>query len=305
MYIQFFPTLSCNSSCGFCFNRGIPAGPAIKAVEFVKLADILSGQGIREIDMLGGEPTLHPEFSSLVDTAISKGFQISLSTNGSNPRILEEISRNFDRDSLTIGVSLNGHVTPKLMSFISNCKPVLKSVCKSRGFLPEISEKFLGKFIIRYYAIFMDALMPADLEESLSFPDYYRKLRFHQEKYDNLEGVFCQGFLPDADSSVLKNARCPAGTTKLSILPDGSVYPCYLFFRNPEYRIGNIFFDPFKHIINNPILDRFRNFEKNNCSSSDCEFYIQCHGGCPAVSLAVCGDLNAPDPRCCTVPALV
>ncbi len=298
MYIQFFPTFRCNSACGFCFNRGLTAGPDIQVGAFGKMADILSGQGIDEIDLLGGEPTLHPGFPSLVEFAISKGFNVSMSTNGSKPRMLAETARRFDRDSLTIGISLNGHVGRRLLSFISNYNPVLKSVCKNDRFLPEIADKFLGKYINKYYAIFMDTLRPADLEESLSFPGYYRKLQLHREKHDNLEGVFCQGFLPGEDSSVLKGARCPAGTTKLSIMPDGTVYPCYLLFRNPDYRLGNIFSDSFKKILKNPILGFFRNFEKNNCANSHCEFSSHCHGGCPAVSLAICGNINAPDPRC-------
>jgi radical SAM protein with 4Fe4S-binding SPASM domain len=145
----------------------------------------------------------------------------------------------------------------------------------------------------------MDTLNASALEQSLSFMQYYRTLQNIQSRFGNVEGVFCSGFIPGSDiSAMLKGIRCPAGTTKLSVMPDGSVYPCYLLFGRPEFRLGNILNDNFKNILGSPILNFFRRFEENNCPNSACELFSLCHGGCPAVSLMIYGDLNAPDPRC-------
>jgi radical SAM protein with 4Fe4S-binding SPASM domain len=151
----------------------------------------------------------------------------------------------------------------------------------------------------RYYAIFMDALHVADIENSLSFSHFLRTLNSRRRRHENLEGVYCSGFLPDiVNYPILESTRCPAGTTKLSIMPDGSVYPCYLLFQRPEFRLGNILRDSLKEIKNNPLLDFFSRFKKNTCPDASCDLFSRCHGGCPAVSLMVSGDLNAPDPRC-------
>lgn len=300
MYIQFFPTFRCNESCAFCFNRGVSARSYIEVADFSRLTDILAGEGIKEIDILGGEPTLHPELITLIDITCAKGLSVSMSTNGSNVLALKNLSDNFDRSRLQIGISINYKaVDETLSSYISKHKPLLKSVCTKRHFLPDSIMRFLGMPGSRHYAIFLDTLNIADLEQGLSFPQYYRTLKDVRDKYGNVEGLFCSGFIPDIKNyPMLEGVRCPAGTTKLSIMPDGSVYPCYLFFGCPEFRLGNILSNNLKDILNNPLLNFFRRFEKNNCPDSTCEHFSLCHGGCPAVSLMINGDLDAPDPRC-------
>ncbi len=96
-----------------------------------------------------------------------------------------------------------------------------------------------------------------------------------------------------------------AGTAKLSVLPDGSVYPCYLLFSRPEFRLGNLLTDPFVAIWNEPRLEYFRTFRGNTCPRAACEHHATCRGGCPAVSLLVAGDLAAPDPRCLPRPGVL
>jgi radical SAM protein with 4Fe4S-binding SPASM domain len=276
----------------------------MEASDFARLTDILSGAGIGEIDILGGEPTLHTELDTLIEIAFSRGFSISMSTNGSNVPVLIRLSEEFDRSRLAVGISLNGKPPgEELSAYIKGHKPLLKSVCTKQLFMPESAPGFLGIPGIRYYAIFMDTLSAADLENSLSFPQYYMALQSVQRKFENVEGVFCSGFITDNnDPASVKNFRCPAGTEKLSVMPDGSAYPCYLLFGRPEFRLGNILNDSLNKILKSPLLGFFRNFEKNNCPESACEYFSVCHGGCPALSLMLYGDLDAADPRCSNPP---
>jgi radical SAM protein with 4Fe4S-binding SPASM domain len=278
----------------------LSAGPDIEVADFRRLADVLAGEGIERIDILGGEPTLHPDLISLIDTACTKGLAVSMSTNGSNVQMLKTLSQNCDRSRLDIGISINNEQTnASLLSYISEYSPLLKSVCTHHRFLPENAARFLDIPGIRYYAIFMDTLRAIDLGKALSFPQFHRALNSLRRRHENLEGVYCSGFLPDIGNyPILESTRCPAGTTKLSIMPDGSVYPCYLFFQCPEFRLGNILSDRFEEIKNNARLNFFRRFNKNTCPDDSCDLSSRCHGGCPAVSLMVSGDLNAPDPRC-------
>lgn len=296
MYIQFFPTFRCNETCSFCFNRGISRIRDISAVDFGKVADVLAGEGIEEIDFLGGEPTCHPELTALVETACNNGLRASISSNGSNVRALTGLSHNFEGEKLTIGISLNGTpVDDELVSYILEYRPLIKSVCNRTRFMPETVQRLIGHPGIRYYAIFMDALQPSDLDSCLPFPQYYRRLNKLRKVHRNVEGVYCSCYLPD---TAHEDIRCPAGTTKLSVMPDGSVYPCYLLFQRPEFRLGNILSDDIDRICRHPALSFFRNFERNHCPETVCELHGKCRGGCPAVSLMVCDDLVAPDPRC-------
>lgn len=274
--------------------------PDIGISDFGKLSEILAGEGIEEIDILGGEPTLHPDLISLIGISRGKGFRVSLSTNGSDIQTLITLSEKFESSFLTIGLSLNDKPIDDLMSsYIHEYKPLLKSVCNSDRFLPESAASLVDITDIRYYAIFMDALHSSDLGKCLSFPQFYRHLQGLRGKHENIEGVYCSCFLPDIETyPVLESVRCPAGTTKLSVMPDGSAYPCYLLFGRPEFKLGNILLDHPDRILKNPAMAYFRNFKKNNCPNSECELFSRCHGGCPAVSLMVHGYLDAPDPRC-------
>jgi radical SAM protein with 4Fe4S-binding SPASM domain len=274
--------------------------PDMGTADFYRLVNVLSDNGIKELDMLGGEPTLHPDLITLIETAVKKDIRISLSTNGSNVPLLENLSRNFDSSRLTIGISLNDSYPDELLlSFIKERRPMIKSICQSDTFLPEYAEDLLAMPDIRYYAIYMDTMHGADLNKGLTFPLYYAELMNRQMKHRNLDGVYCGGFIPDTKNNPeLCNVRCPAGTTKLSVMPDGSVYPCYLLFTRPEFKLGNILTDSFKDLIQRPVLNWFRTFKGNQCPSTECELRSSCHGGCPAVSLMISGDINAPDPRC-------
>jgi len=278
----------------------LSAGLDIEVADFRRLADILASEGIERIDILGGEPTLHPDLIPIIDAACTKGLAISMSTNGSNVQMLKTLSQNYDQSRLRIGVSLNGKpIDESLLFYIGESRPLLKSVCTHRQFLPDNTERFLDMPDIRYYAIFMDTLRNTDLARSLPFAQFHKTLNSLRRRHKNLEGVYCSGFIPDIGNyPILESVRCPAGTTKLSIMPDGSVYPCYLLFQRPEFRLGNILSDRLKDIENNPLLNFFKTFKKNECLNVHCDLFSRCHGGCPAVSLAVHGDLNAPDPRC-------
>ena len=144
----------------------------------------------------------------------------------------------------------------------------------------------------------MDITDRHDLENSVPFYAYYQELMRLKSAHQGLEGMFCAGFFSDEGTALWDSVRCPAGTTKLSIAADGAVYPCYLFFRYPEFELGNILRDDFQKIWQSPVLNYFRTFTKNKCPDTACTLSTACHGGCPAMSYMFFHDLDAPDPRC-------
>ncbi len=262
---------------------------------------ILSNVGIHELDILGGEPTLYVNLFNIIEIARHRGINVFLSTNGSNPAMLEELSkRHPDRERFRLGVSLNKeYIAHELHDFILRYKPVLKGVVSNKRVISEAVKPLLQNPDIKYYLLFMDTVSMTDLAASLSFPEYLSILQNLKKGSKNIEGVYCGGFINSfSDSSVLQKIRCPAGTTKLSVMPDGSVYPCYLFFRHRGYNLGNIFYDDFSKFWGSPVLEFFRRFDGNKCPLRKCELFEKCHGGCPAISLLLCNDLEAPDPRC-------
>jgi len=301
-YVQFYPTLRCNLACDFCFNRGLAPVPDVDPAAFERLLDRLLDAGVATLDLLGGEPTLHPRLEVLVAAIAARGMSTTLSTNGCGDlALLERLEDRFGRTVFRVGVSLNEDEAPHgLRDYIARRRPMVKSVC-SRGWqLPPAAAAHLAQPGAEYFLIFRDPLAPGDLAGCLSYPEYRGRLDELRRRHPRAAGVACDGFVPAGTGAAdaAGTVRCPAGTTKLAVLPDGSVYPCYLLFGRPEFRLGNLLTDEFAAIWEQPRLEFFRTFSENACPRRECAHHTECHGGCPAASLLVTGDIAAPDPRC-------
>ena len=299
-YIQFYPTLNCNYSCPFCFNRNLPALKDIDVNDFNSILLILKHLGIDHIDMLGGEPSLHPDLMQLIDLIDHNGLKTTISTNGTNVNLLTAISKTYPKKTVRIGVSLNSEkLSDDLHTYIITYKPIIKSVYSTQRTLLKSSEAFIGIPGIEFFLLYRDIMDQDDVKHSVPFYSFYHDILKLKKTLGNIDGVFCSGFIPDSDRyPELEFVRCPAGTTKLSLLPNGDMYPCYLFFQFTEFRLGNILVDDFNAIWQHPILNHFRTFNKNNCPKTSCSLFHSCHGGCPALSYIFYNTLNAPDPRC-------
>jgi radical SAM protein with 4Fe4S-binding SPASM domain len=300
-YIQFYPTVRCNLACDFCFNRELPPVSDVAPADFSRMLASLRGAGVTMLDLLGGEPTLHPRLGELVEEIAAHGMSTTLSTNGEgDPALLERLEDRFGREVLRVGISVNSQeISRALSEYIARRMPLLKSVCSRSWRLPPPAAAHLERTGAEFFLIFRDPLAPSDLPASLSYPEYAERLAGLRRAHPGAQGVACDGFVPGGHGGTARHgARCPAGTTKLSVLPDGSVYPCYLLFSRPEFRLGNLLTEPFEAIWNHPRLEFFRTFGGNACPRVGCGHHAACRGGCPAVSLLVAGDLTAPDPRC-------
>jgi hypothetical protein len=103
-------TQRCNRTCGYCFARDVmrltDRGGAFMTVEdFEFTLQFLERSAVDEIKLLGGEPTLHPQFCRLVDLAHARGFRVLVLSGGLIP---DQALRHLERaDPDKIGVMLN------------------------------------------------------------------------------------------------------------------------------------------------------------------------------------------------------
>jgi radical SAM protein with 4Fe4S-binding SPASM domain len=104
----------CNRRCTFCFaqqrlGKQAASGGAtfISRENMRKIMTVLKRSGDMDLRLLGGEPTLHPEFLDIVHEALAEGFRVHLFTNGMMQQktvdVLAEIPE--DRISLLCNVS--------------------------------------------------------------------------------------------------------------------------------------------------------------------------------------------------------
>ncbi len=280
------------------------------------LSSLLTGIGISEIDVLGGEPMLISWMEDFMRHVVDSGIALNISTNGSLPDALDRISE-IRTDLMNIGVSLHGFsrthnaltradnfskTVTGIKKIIAKGKaPIVKSVL-TRDNMDEISGliHYLADLGVKnYFLLHEDIIGTKKLLSYFSYPEFrefYVKLREESAGIMDIGFVAASGFYKYGTRSP---GRCDAGTRKFAVMPDGSVFPCNLFSGFKEFCLGNIFRDVVDKILKNPVLDYFRQYTGNNrCELCGCEYYPGCTGGCPAHSYFFHGTLDTVDPRC-------
>lgn len=107
---------------------------------------------------------------------------------------------------------------------------------------------------------------------------------------------------PDTPVFLLMGQRCPIGISSLTIMPDGTVYPC----RRLPIPLGNILQQSFAEIwFGSELLWQFRDrarFMKGKCLRcrflTDDRYSFLCSGGSPCISYGLYGEVHRPDPQC-------
>jgi radical SAM protein with 4Fe4S-binding SPASM domain len=285
--------------------------------ESLRLLQILGDQATGEIDVMGGEPLLLHWMPDFAKTASERGMKVNISTNGSCRRSIVQFE-DSDREKITIGVSLegssekrhnaitgSGHFSLAMDTIETILALDLNFVVKtvvSRTTAPDIPNiiallRTLG--IRRYYLIHMDVLTrePAIMKEALSYPDFKIFCDQIQDTNRDME-IFTVSASCFTRELIGRPARCSGGVNKLSILPDGSVFPCNLFHGLSEFYLGNILQDDFASLWANSRLDIFREPPEHVCDNNLCVNRTSCTGGCPAHNHYHHGEFHSRDVRC-------
>jgi MoaA/NifB/PqqE/SkfB family radical SAM enzyme len=93
----------CNRNCIYCFAQKKNQGPykQLSLDNLVKICDFLENSDIHQVNILGGEPTLHPEFNLFLSYLISRGFFITIFSNGMIRKpVLKKIKETIDEWAL-------------------------------------------------------------------------------------------------------------------------------------------------------------------------------------------------------------
>lgn len=84
----------CNFRCGFCHNANLMGRVVMEGLSWADVEATcrkFRENWVQSMVVTGGEPTLHPGIFELVDRLKGWGFAVKLDTNGSRPRVLEEL----------------------------------------------------------------------------------------------------------------------------------------------------------------------------------------------------------------------
>lgn len=105
-------TSDCNLNCQYCFTQEIYSKNAaafghMSPDIFKQSLEFVVRSGIKQIRILGGEPTLHPDFVGFIELASKTGLPIRLFSNGlMDKRVLDFLSHLSD-EQITIVLNIN------------------------------------------------------------------------------------------------------------------------------------------------------------------------------------------------------
>lgn len=99
-------TRTCQLDCkALCYNQSGPSGTHgdMTLTDWCRVLDDASSLGVREIRIIGGEPTLHPDAPAIIEHALGVGLPVEVSTN------LVHVTANWwsllERDGVSIATS--------------------------------------------------------------------------------------------------------------------------------------------------------------------------------------------------------
>ncbi len=129
-------TKGCNMRCGYCHNKDLVLPQrTIPAIDIEEIfAHLKAKNGIIEgVCITGGEPTLHRELPSFIRKVKEMGFLVKLDTNGTNPKMVQELLEENLLDYVAMDIksckekySLVSKLQPKLVQNVFETITILK-----------------------------------------------------------------------------------------------------------------------------------------------------------------------------------
>lgn len=110
MYI----TEKCNANCPSCFNKDVRGAAEMDLEHFCMLCSYFKLNNVKHIKIMGGEPTMHPNFNTFVTVAQDYFEYVHIFSNGLTKNITSWFPR--DTDSIIYNFRFADYLTPeKLM----------------------------------------------------------------------------------------------------------------------------------------------------------------------------------------------
>lgn len=257
--IWFELTRRCNLDCPHCYIEGGAAREnEMSAAELHRLLDEFADMGVWAVAFTGGEPTLHPEFASLVQHARERELLVGIATNGMF--LSRSLLDSLPREGVIVSVSLDNLHVDGNHDFAVATRAILRS--QESGFLTNIMTNTNSRNIGE-----LDALMDwaeahgvsvrsvpfsplgrgrrhrylensvDDVPEAAKF--WLRECEWEHE-YHKKAGL-CVGLIFNYGLTLSSmTSRCSSGRFLCYICADGTVYPCTMCAGEEILSPGNV-----------------------------------------------------------------
>ncbi len=177
--VSIYPSWACNYKCNYCLVRTYGIYPKSKLLSLDSWKDFLNtldsgirrsgGHGIKEISLLGGEPTLLPYFTDLCHWILfEKKWMLSIFTNMSNLKTLEI------KPSMLLRIEATYHYNHNHIEFYDRYKKVNKvHRVIPRQLLPRGNDPLLKTIPILAYA-HKDFMYVEEEDRDIACPPFIR-----------------------------------------------------------------------------------------------------------------------------------
>jgi radical SAM protein with 4Fe4S-binding SPASM domain len=308
-------TRRCNLRCPHCFvEGGLARSNELSTERILGLLEEWAEMGVFSVVLTGGEPTIHPDFLTILQRTYELGFVVGIATNGMamTPKLLDRIPR----DDVIISVSLDGVHGQGLRRALSDYDWVTERLLeiRDRGFNTSImtttthqnapalrsiidwaadndvslrSVPFVPMGRGRLYRELMNTT--ADVENAAQF--WIAEEKWERVK-DRTLGLCSGKVFNFLLTMVYATGRCMSGRGVCYVNSDGEVYPCTTCSGAQTLAAGNIQTSSFADIWHGEWEIRqltWRDYEStcDGCPLNE-EHYF-CTGRCPGSSTVLNG----------------
>lgn len=138
--IYFQITRKCNLSCPYCFISADQKGKQVPWEDIKVFAEYFRKNGLMEVRLTGGEPTLHSHFQEIVDVFLDKHIYVSVATNGCwSSEILEYFKR---KKNIFLIISVDGPEYIQDTYRSNSYNNLIKNISELRKYNKEIRIRF-------------------------------------------------------------------------------------------------------------------------------------------------------------------
>ncbi len=297
-------TTNCNLHCPHCYVQEdiTRTAPFNEKEKVFKLLDEMEKEGIVELNITGGECSLHPNFLEIISYAASKNMLVTVLTNGQVIGSRHLVDEMMDIPLKDVRISIYG-----TEEYHDNFVGVKGAFKRSIEALKELRQKkgigtaayVVTKENYQYLEDIKAMLSEYDIAISVSpviMPTIYgdqkpTELRLSADKIMTLVE---KGYLPPHGSV------CTAGISRYRITPHGDVNPCEMM---RDVVLGNVFEEGFESVMHGEKRQNWietfgkvlEEHECNHCSKREfCNM-------CPGLFFVENGDYVTPSSFVCTV----
>ena len=329
LLLQWHLSERCNLRCAHCYQDDYRAqGESLAAwLDIVaQFRAFLAGPGDGgeripgQITLTGGEPFAHPEFPALLEhlSGMRDEFSVAILCNGTliNAAMAQRLAAWAPR---FVQVSLDGApATHDALRGAGNHAAVVAAIERlvaagvrtfvaftaHRGNFREFPEVARLGRRLGVAKVWTDRLIPQgqggrlegmSAEETREFIDILRRARLEADAAHGHGGTTeialhrALQFLAGGPAY-----RCTAGDTLLTVMPDGTLYPC----RRLPLAAGNLHATPLATLYDGPLLRGLRDPGGVARGCERCVYERLCRGGLRCLAHAVHGTTTVADPGC-------